>query len=206
MQEGLCCQQQNRTIMNAQQIKLAQLREKLMSNRKVICTGNPYDPSTLASGFIKIFPNATFVHRSAGWDLTDQSTEARTKLKELFSQHNTFINSSYIALHVQSYLLEVCNQSVKFCDVFNIGSTHEYDNLGRADYTQSKLALRDKSLQLNNYRFRTHHVMIGKVKQVSNPESGNSLDIPVICNIIPWIIQQSFNVPLICVDQSKSPW
>ncbi len=154
--------------MNAQQIKLAQLREKLMSNRKVICTGNPSDPSTLASGFKKIFPDATFIHRSAGWDLTDQSTESRTKLKELFSQHNTFINASYIAPHVQSYLLEVCDQSVKFCDVFNIGSTHEYDNLGRADYTQSKLDLRDKSLQLNTYRFRTHHIMVGRIKKAAS--------------------------------------
>ena len=206
VQERLCCQQQNRTIMNAQQIKLAQLREKLMSNRKVICTGNPSDPSTLASGFIKIFPNATFIHRSAGWDLADQSTEARTKLKELFGQHNTFINASYIAPHTQSYLLEVCNQSVKFCDVFNIGSTHEYDNLGPSDYTQSKLDLRNKSLQLNTYRFRTHHVIVGRIKKALDPESNDGLDIPTICNTIPWIMQQSFNVPLICIDQRKAPW
>ena len=192
--------------MNDQQIKIAQLREKLMSNRKVICTGDPSRPSTLASGFIKLFPNTTFIHRSAGWDLTDQSAEARTKLKEVFSQHNTFINASYIAPYVQSYLLEICNQSVKFCDVFNIGSTHEYDGIGGEDYTQSKLDLRDKSLKFNNYRFRTHHVMVGKIKRTFNPDSTEGLDIPVICNMIPWIMQQPFNVPLVCIDQPKAPW
>jgi hypothetical protein len=192
--------------MNDQQIKIAKLREKLISNRKVICTGNPSDPSTLASGFVKIFPNATFIHRSAGWDLTDHSAESRTKLKELFSQHNTFINASYIAPHVQSYLLEVCNQSVKFCDVFNIGSTHEYDGLGSEDYKQSKLSLQNNSLQLNNYRFRTHHVIVGRIKKTSDPESNNGLNIPVICSIVPWILQQPFEVPLICIDQPKAPW
>jgi hypothetical protein len=90
--------------------------------------------------------------------------------------------------------------------VFNIGSTHEYDNLGLSDYIQSKLDLRNKSLQLNTYRFRTHHVMVGRIKKISDPESNDGLDIPTICNTIPWIMQQSFNVPLICIDQRKTPW
>jgi hypothetical protein len=192
--------------MNEQQTKIAQLRKKLMSNRKVLCTGNPANSLTLASGFAKIFPNITFIHRSAGWDLTDQSAESTTKLKDLFSQHNTFINASYIAPHVQSYLLEVCNQSVKFCDVFNIGSTHDYDGLGPANYTQSKLNLRDKSLQLNNYRFRTQHIIVGGIKKESTLEHSNYLDITTICNTIPWILQQPFEVPLLCIDHPKSPW
>jgi hypothetical protein len=192
--------------MNDQQIKLSLLRQRLMSNRKVICTGNPDKSSTLASGFKKIFPAATFIHRGIGWDLTDQSEESRSKLKQLFAGHNTFINASYIAPHVQSYLLQVCNESVKFCDVFNIGSTHEYDGLGREDYTQSKLALRDKSLQLNTFRFRTHHIVLGAIKKAPTAEHSDYLDISTICNMIPWIIQQPFAVPLICVDQNKAPW
>jgi hypothetical protein len=192
--------------MNDQPKKIAHLREKLMSDRTVLCTGNPANPMALASGFIKIFPKITFIHRSAGWDLTDQSTEAKAKLKEVFSRHNTFINASYIAPNVQSYLLELCNQSVKFCDVFNMGSTHEYDNLGRNEYKQSKLDLRDKSLQLNSYRFRTHHIMLGGIKKESDPSTENWLDIADICSLIPWITGQPFDVPLICIDQFKSPW
>jgi hypothetical protein len=192
--------------MHDHQTKLAQLRKKLMSDRKVICTGNPNKVSTLASGFKKIFPNITFIHRAAGWDLTDQSATAQQNLKELFAKHNTFINASYISPYVQSYLLDTCNQSVKFCDVFNIGSTHEYDGLGGIDYQQSKLDLRNKSLQLNTYRFRTHHIVLGGLQKESDPATRDWLDIPTICDIVPWIITQPFEVPLICVDQLKVPW
>jgi len=177
-----------------------------MSNRKVICTGNPDRISTLASGFKKLFPTATFMHLSSGWDLTDHSQESQEKLQKIFSQHNTFINASYIAPNVQSYLLETCNQSVKFCDVFNIGSTHEYDGLGNLEYQQSKLDLRNKSLQLNTYRFRTHHIILGGIRKVSVPDTENWIDIPNICNLIPWILEQPFEVPIICIDQPKAPW
>jgi len=178
---------------------VAALREKLMSNRKVICTGNPNNPATLASGIQKLFPTATFIHLSNGWDLRDQSADMQDRLKKLFSGHNTFINASFIAPYVQSFLLDMCNQSVKFCDVFNIGSTHEYDNLGPDNYKKSKIDLRNKSLELNTYRFQTHHVILGKI-------GGVGLDIATICNIIPWIINQPFKVPLICIDQPKIPW
>lgn len=192
--------------MNDHQMKLAALRTKLMSDRKIICTGNPNRSSTLASGFKKIFPEITFIHLGTGWDLTDQSLEAQQSLKELFSKHNTFINASYIAPYVQSYLLDICNQSVKFHDVFNIGSTHEYDGFGSIEYQQSKLDLRNKSLQLNTYRFRTHHIALGKIRKESDSDTTDCLDISTICNIVPWIISQPFAVPFICIDQPKGAW
>jgi hypothetical protein len=192
--------------MNDQQIKLSMLRKKLMTDRKVLCTGNPNKLLTLASGFKKIFPLITFIHRDAGWDLTDQSPVAQERLKKIFAQHNTFINASYIAPYVQSYLLETCNQSVKHCDVFNIGSTHEYDGFGNLEYQQSKLDLRNKSLQLNTYRFQTHHIMLGQIQKGHLSSDENYLEITTICNLIPWILNQSFNVPLICIDRPKAPW
>jgi hypothetical protein len=192
--------------MNDQKTKIAQLREKLMLNRTVLCTGNPSNPSTLASGFKKIFPHITFIHRDAGWDLTDQSPASKERLKKLFAQHNTFINASYIAPYVQSYLLETCNQSVKHCDVFNIGSTHEYDGIGSLEYQQSKLDLRNKSLQLNTYRFQTHHVILGGIQKEHSSGTIDWLEIPTICNLITWIIEQPFDIPMICIDQPKTPW
>lgn len=196
--------------MNNQQKLISSLRQKLMSDRKILCTGNPNNLQTLASGFKKIFPNITFIHRTAGWDLTDQSVEFQEKLKTLFATHNTFINASYIGPGVQSRLLEICNQSVKHCDVFNIGSTHEYDGLGKAEYQQSKIDLQNKSLNLNTYRFQTHHIMLGqftKSATLSNESTvQNIIDIETICNVIPWIFQQPFRVPLICIDQHKAPW
>jgi hypothetical protein len=185
---------------------MSDLRKKLMATRRVICTGNPDNPSTLASGVKKIFPDATFIHQSNGWDLSDQSDQAQQKLKDIFVQHNTFINASYIGPGIQSYLLELCNQSVKYCDVFNIGSTHEYDGLGPPQYQQSKLDLRIKSLKLNSYRFQTHHIVLGGIKMQSKPETQSWLDISTICQIIPWMLDQPFEIPLIAIDQPKAPW
>lgn len=192
--------------MNDQQKKLALLRIKFMTNRRVLCTGNPNNLSTLASGFKKIFPQITFIHRDAGWDLTDRSPDALEKLKNLFTQHNTFINASYIAPYVQSYLLETCNMSVTHCDVFNIGSTHEYDEIGNLEYKESKLDLRNKSLQLNTYRFQTHHIILGKIQKDPDSDTRDCIDIHTICNLIPWIIEQPFKVPIISIDQPKKPW
>ena len=177
-----------------------------MVAQRVVCTGNPDDQSTLASGIKKIFPDATFIHRSNGWDLSDQSTQAQQKLKTLFAQHNTFINASYVNHGIQSYLLELCNQSVKYCDVFNIGSTNEYDGLGPVQYQQSKLDLRNNSLRLNSYRFQTHHIVLGGIKIPSKTETQDWLDISTICEIIPWILAQPFKIPLIAIDQPKAPW
>jgi len=192
--------------MDIKQQKIDFLRKKLMSNRKVICTGNPNNANTLASGIKILFPDTTFVHQSNGWDLKDRSEFFQKKLKNLFENHNTFINASYIGPGVQSYLLELCHQSVTFCDVFNIGSTHEYDGLGSVEYQQSKLNLRHDSLRLNSYRFQTHHIVLGGIKMQSKPETQDWLDISTICEVIPWILAQPFKIPLIAIDQPKAPW
>ena len=107
--------------------KLKEFRKKFMENRKVVCTGNPDRPYTIANGIKKIWPNTTFLSLSNGCDLL---TSTDNRLKEVFSKHNTFINASYVGPKIQSRLLELCNQSVKFCDVINVGSTHEYDGNG----------------------------------------------------------------------------
>ena len=182
---------------------LENLRNRLMARQKVICTGNPNKPFTLASGFKKLFPDATFIHRESGWDLTDRSLSAQEKLKTAFASHNTFINASYIGPYVQSYLLEICHHSVKYCNVFNIGSTHEYDNLGSTEYQNSKLDLRNKSLQLDTYRFQTHHIILGSVESATTQ---NHIEISTICQMIPWILEQPFKIPLIAINQPREPW
>lgn len=192
--------------MNKKDSKLKEFRDKLVANRRVVCTGNPNNPATLAHGIKKIFPSTTFIHRTAGWDLTNMSADTISRLTSLFKNHNTFINASYIAPNIQENLLDICNQSVKFCDVFNIGSTHEFDELGTVEYKNSKLSLREKSLGLHTYRFKTHHLMLGGIKTNDNAENQDFLNIDEICNIIPWILDQSFNIPLICIQQPKLPW
>ena len=183
--------------------KLIELRQKFMSSRKVICTGNPAKPFTIAHGIKKIYPNATFLHQSNGWDLTDPSLES--SIKEQFSKHNTFINASYIGPGAQHRLLELCNESVKFCDVINIGSTHEYDKLGSEIYQQSKLNLRNLSLDLNTFRFKTCHLILGHLN-TSVDAHGRQIKIDTVCNTIPWIFEQSVDITIMSIYSKKAPW
>jgi hypothetical protein len=188
-----------------QQLKFDQ-RKKLMSNRRVVCTGNPEKPGTLASGFVKIFPDAIFLCRSTGWDLTVIDDACNTRLQNVFSECNTFLNCSYIAPGVQTTLLELCNNSVKICDVVNIGSTHEYDELGTDIVVESKTSLRNKSLQLNSFRFNTCHFILGGIKNDSSELKSNWLDIDLICNTITETWNNPYLVPITSMDQHKEPW
>lgn len=182
--------------------KLTEFRKKFMENRKVVCTGNPDRPYTIANGIRKIWPDTTFLSLSNGWNLSTPLPDNR--LHDVFSKHNTFINASYIGPKIQSHLLELCNQSVKFCDVINIGSTHEYDGNGTEEYQNSKLDLREKSLRLNTFRFQTHHMILGFLQ--TNANLSYSLDIDDICQYIMWILSQEVKIPLITIDSNKQPW
>lgn len=182
------------------------MRNKLMSTRSIICTGNPNKFGTLAHGLKKIFPLASFIHQSNGWDLTDMTNDAVKRLETIFKKHNTFINASYIAPDVQSNLLDICNQSVKIYDVVNIGSTHEFDGGGHPDYVISKINLREQSLKLNTYRFRTHHLIVGGIQTDNSLEKQDLLPIAEICNMIQYIWSQTVSIPLMCIQSQKSPW
>ena len=61
---------------------MQQLRELVMSNRMVLCTGNPDRQGSIASGIREVFPNTTFIHRSNGYDLT------KVSIKDIMSKHN----------------------------------------------------------------------------------------------------------------------
>jgi hypothetical protein len=182
------------------------IRSKFLSNKKILISGNPINVRTLASGFVKIYPDATFISKSNGWDLNDFSDQNVSKLLNLFKNFNTFINASYIGPFVQEKLLDLYNSTQKYADVFNFGSTHEYDGMGSVEYSKSKIALRNKSLELNNYRFRTHHIILGGIKNPFDPATLNFLEIDTICQIVPWILEQNFNVPIMCMDQQKESW
>lgn len=176
------------------------IRNKLMADRKVLCTGNPDNPNNIAHGVQKIWPDATFLSKSSGWDLTNFD---ETELIDIFKQHNTFINNSYIAPGVQKNLLDICNKSVKFCDVVNIGSTHELTDEGSNEYRRSKIELKEASLHYNTFRFQTTHVILGGIATESNPEWLNT---DTIAETIYWCLHQEFKVPLISIIQPKQAW
>lgn len=192
-------------MFNSHEKKLEKFRAQLMSSRSILCTGNPDNPYTIASGIRKLYPTTTFIHKSNGWNLTDPTLS--DKLKQQFSKHNTFINASYINAEVQPRLLKLCAESVKFCDVVNIGSTHEYDGGGLEEYQNSKRHLRESSLALNTFRFKTYHVVLGLIRNSDKEFDGEPLTIDEICSKIQWLLEEkALNIPLITFDNPKRPW
>ena len=189
-------------MFNNKEKQLELLRKKYFSDRKVLCTGNPDSPYTIANGIKKLYPDATFIHRSNGWDLTNIDD----RLIQEFKKHNTFINASYVGPGIQSQLLSWCNESNKFYDVINIGSTHEYDSLGTEDYKQSKIDLREKGLSLNTFRFKTCHLILGLIRSYSGEFAGEPLEVDQIAGMIKWILDNEHGIPLITLDSKKRPW
>lgn len=171
---------------------MQQLRELVMSERMVLCTGNPDREGTVASGIREVFPNTTFIHKSNGYDLT------KVSIKDIMSRHNCFINTSYIDHGIQLKLLNDYFESVKIGEVFNIGSTHEYDNLSKyKDYVANKIKLRDRSLELNNYRINSIHIVLGEKNKIK----------PIrVAKLIKWITEQEMKFPIIGFDYPKQAW
>ncbi len=177
-------------------------RNSIMANLKILCTGNPAKAECIASGIKTIYPATTFIHKSNGYDLKNIDED---KLKNLFETHNTFINASYIDKNCQQKLLKLCNQYMQIGNVFNIGSTNEYDGYGNKDYTESKQQLQKLSLQLNSYRFQTCHIVLGGIK-TDKKETASWITPLEIAELIQWTTQQRYKLPIIGIDQPKQPW
>ena len=123
-------------MLDKRQQQILAVRNQVMKNRKVLCTGNPDREGTIASAVKKIWPETTFIHLSNGFDLKNISS-VEDKLKKSFQTHNTFINASYLG-GMQIKLLELCHQHMPIGEVYNIGSTNEYDGLGSETYKNNK--------------------------------------------------------------------
>lgn len=187
--------------MNQYEKSLITVRDRIMKERKIICTGNPSNPKNIAHGIKQIFPDTTFVHKSMGVDL-EKDTDVFTDLLE---NHNTFINASYIGHNTQTNLLKIAAQTFKMGQVFNIGSTNEYDSLGEKSYCESKNILKKTSLELNNFRVQTTHIILGGI-DIGNQDTKNWIKPIEIAQLIQWITQQKHAIPLIALDQNKKPW
>lgn len=182
---------------------IEKVREKVFSNRKVLCTGNPNKKNTIASGVKDVWPDAKFIHKSNGFDLEDCSKQNIEKITKEFLNCTTFINASYINHGVQPWLLDLFFDTVVVGEIFNIGSTHEYDGLGTENYRKSKTLLRDKSLSKNNFRINSTHIVLGSIYNNTNERWIKPTE---IAEVIKWTTEQRFKVPLISLDQPKDPW
>ena len=99
----------------------------------------------------------------------------------------------------------MCSKYMTIGDVFNIGSTHEYDGLGSENYKRNKIELREKSLELNSFRFQTCHIVMGGI-DTGLPETADWIKPNKIAEVISWITKQKFKIPIIGIDQPKQPW
>lgn len=168
---------------------------------KILCTGNPNKQSVLAYSVKQFYPDAEFLHESMGIDLT---TDKGVKyFEERISKYNIFINSSYIAPGVQETLLRITRNKWKEGHVINIGSVAEYqsDDVNCLDmsYINSKISLRNTSMMLGWYDFKTTHLLIGGFKDV-NDSNDPRMDPKRIVEIIDWITKSNeFLIPSISV-------
>ena len=90
-------------------------------------------------------------------------------------------------------------------EVYNIGSTNEYDGLGPEKYKNNKLELRETSLKLNSFRFQTTHIVMGGI-DTGLPETADWIKPIKLVEMIKWMTEQKFKIPIIGIDQPKQPW
>ena len=182
---------------------IEKVRQQVLLNRKILCTGNPNRKNTIASGIQEIWPDAKFMYKSNGFDLSDSSKENIEKITREFLDCTTFINASYISHGVQPWLLDLFFDTMPIGEIFNIGSTHEYDGLGGKNYKETKTLLRDKSFSKNNFRINSTHIVLGSIYNDTNERWIKPIE---IAQAIKWVTEQRFKVPLLGIDQPKDPW
>jgi len=113
---------------------------------KILITGNKN--FGIAKELFQLYPDATFVSRSTGIDLTSQV--GQSKLADLSLEHDIFINCSALWKFNQTVLLEtvykICFNAKHDIHIINIGSTTDRVKNGKAWlYNAEKKALRDYS-------------------------------------------------------------
>lgn len=177
-----------------------------MSQPRILCTGNPAQKYTIANGIQQVFPDADFISMSTGYDLTFTAEGSEQAFKEKIKNYNILINASFIENGAQLKVLNIANDVWKYGHVVNIGSCAEHDaNYPTPLYADAKQELRNRSLELYNYRFRTTHIVLGGLQNDTEQRSAwlNNLQ---VANTIKWVLDADFDVPLIGIEPEKDPW
>jgi hypothetical protein len=166
---------------------------------KILCTGNPNDMG-IAHAVKRVWPNASFVSRTNGYDLSTQ--EGLDKFKETIAEYDVFVNNSQVVPGTQETLLNITSKVWTTGHVFNIGSVAEYKRWEWFDplYSAEKRSLRELSLELCNEHFKTTHIVVGGFQDMS-PNTEHKMDPINIVNAINWILTSEFDVPLIGIER-----
>ena len=150
-----------------------------INKQKIICTGNPdghpddhLNSKTVAHGVRQWLPDTKFIHKSNGHDLRLWDDARRQKFVELVKDSTIFINASKICQLGQLQLLNLAydtaiEQGMSNYTIINIGSTAEFDPAQFEMYSIEKNALKERSRQLASKGFRSCHLIIGNLNDVS---------------------------------------
>jgi hypothetical protein len=172
---------------------------------KILITGNP--DKGLAKALSKIYPDATFVSRSNGYDLTTK--DGYKKLSDLVISHDIFINSSALWKFNQTMILDnvykKCVELKHPMRIISIGSTT--DRVKKATswvYNAEKKALRDysNSLSLTGVWEGGPVVSLISFGSLSNVQDKHPdrtcLDIDRAACYIKWLVDQPTDI---CINE-----
>lgn len=168
---------------------------------RILCTGNPKDRG-IAQSISKIFPDADFVSRTNGFNLSFPTDDIENKFREKLKDYNVFINNAYIDYGCQERILKIVRDEWTEGYVFNIGTLEEYEKWAWKEpkYTEEKRRLRELGLMMGDEKFRTTHIIVGGF-QALTPGSLKTMDPIHIAESIKWILEAPFEVPIIGIQQ-----
>lgn len=175
----------------------------------MIITGNKQEK--LAAALAKIYPDAEFLSRTTGFDLSKKVDQERCA--ELVCEHDVFINCAALFKFNQTTLLNIvyhkCVLEKHNCHIINIGSTTDRVKKGGAWlYNAEKKALRDYSntLGLNGVWAsgpKITYLSFGTLDNNADKHpSRKCLNIDKAAEYVKWIVDQprDLNINELSVD------
>jgi len=164
---------------------------------KVLISGNPN--KGLAKSLSKIYPDATFVHKSAGHDLTKQETQQL--FAEMAQNHDVIVINAALWKFQQVVLLDVVHKKLvengKKAHIVCIGSTTDRVKKGTMWlYNADKKALRDYCNSLSllgvwDNKPRVSYISFGTLSnnQSKHPDR-KCMCIDAAASYVKWIVDQ----------------
>lgn len=172
---------------------------------KILVTGNP--KTGIAKELFNLYPDATFISRSSGYDLT--SADGQSQLAKLSLEYDIIINNSALWKFNQTVLLDqiykACIDNQHYPYIICIGSTTDRIKKGGAWlYNAEKKALRDycNTLGINGVWGKSPKITLISFGSLSNVQHKHPdrkcLEIYKAANYIKWLIDQPKEI---CINE-----
>jgi hypothetical protein len=168
---------------------------------KILCTGNP-EHIGIAQEIKKLFPDADFISRTNGYDLS--TPDGINKLKSILKNYNVFINNAHVGRNTQSLILSIVRGEWSAGHVFNIGTSDEYAKWlpAHPENYKEKNELKELGLSMTDENFKVTHVTVGAFKSSAKPRGIKySMDPKHIASTISWAMNAEFQIPVVGVEQ-----